>query len=106
MTNIVYVSVNQSFVTGMTADELAEHAHAAWPLSLAKGSETEVLVAVIGGQPLMAWKVLGAYVTDDTYETNGGSRPRIAFALGSPIPIDPAWHEVPALRRGVATAER
>lgn len=106
MTNLVYVSVNQSYLPGMNADQLAGNAHAAWPISLIKATETEVLVAVFDGRPLMAWPVLGAYVSEETYDTNGGPRSRIAFAFGAPVPIDPSWHEVPPLRRGVATASR
>lgn len=106
MANITYVSVNKSYDRSMTADDLAQHAHAAWPISLAKAESTDVLVAVLDAQPLMAWRVLGAYASNETYETNGGPRPRIAFALGSAIPIAPEWHEVPSLRRGIATEER
>lgn len=102
MPRLVYVSVNKSYKPPMTSDELALHAHAAWPISLAKAKEADVLVAVLDGRPLQAWRVLGAYSTDETYETNGGPRPRIAFALGAPVPVDPDWHDAPDLRRGIA----
>ncbi len=90
----------------MTADDVARQAHAAWPISLAKASTVDVLIAVLDGQPLMAWGVLGAYASQETYDSNGGPRARVAFALGSPVPVDPSWHEVPSLRRGVATETR
>lgn len=100
--SVVFVSVNQSYEAGMTADELARVSHRAWPLSIATASRMEFLVAVRHDRPLMAWHVLSAFTTDETYQTNGGARPRIGFALGGPVPLKPDWHEVPAMRRGVA----
>lgn len=100
--SVVFVSVNQSYETGMTADQLAKVAHRAWPLSLATAARMDHLVAVRHDLPLMAWPVLDAYATDEDYQTNGGPRPRIGFALGAPIPLKPEWHDVPAMRRGVA----
>lgn len=100
--SVVFVSVNQSYAAGMTADELARVAHRAWPLSLATASRMGYLVAVRNDLPLMAWRVLDAYTTEETYQTNGGPRPRIGFALGGPVPLKPEWHDVPAMRRGVA----
>lgn len=100
--SVVFVSVNQSYNAAMTADELARVAHRAWPLSLDTGRRMEFLVAVHRDRPLMAWPVLEAYKTDETYETNGGPRPRIGFALGAPVPLKPDWHDVPSMRRGVA----
>lgn len=98
----IYVSVNQSYDPGDSVDELAQAAHADWAISMASAERVRHLIAVYEGDCLMAWSVLGAYDSGRTYSTNGGDRPRIAFALGSPAPIQPAWHDVPALRRGCA----
>jgi len=99
---VVFVSVNKTFESSMTIDELATAAYRAWPLTLAKAKDMTHLVAVREGKPLMAWNVLDAYATDETYETNGGPRPRVGFVLGSPVPLRPAWFDVPDLRRGIA----
>lgn len=101
--SVLFVSVNQSYSSGMNADELQTVAHRAWPITLATGKRMDHLVAVHSRQPLMAWHVLDAYTTDETYQTNGGPRPRIGFALGSPVPVRPEWN-IPLLermRRGV-----
>jgi hypothetical protein len=100
--SVVFVSVNQSYESGMTADELVRVAHRAWPLSMATAGRMDYLVAVRENLPLMAWQVLDAYPTDETYQTTGGARPRIGFALGAPVPMKPEWHDIPAMRRGVA----
>ncbi|WP_413461396.1 hypothetical protein [Curtobacterium sp. CT11-133] len=98
---VVFVSVNQSYQAGMDATELAAVAHRAWALSLARAQAMDHLVAVVQKKALMAWPVLDAYLTEETYSTNGGERPRVAFALGAPVPVRPEWHESPDLRRGV-----
>lgn len=54
MLRLVYVSVNKSYNPPMTADELAKHAHAAWPITPAKAKEADVLIAVRDGEPLQA----------------------------------------------------
>jgi len=100
----VFVSVAKSYTPEMTADQLAEAAYKAWPLTLTKGQEAKHLVAVYDGHALMAWRVLGAFASpDETYETNGGPRPRIAFALGAPVPLRERWIEeaTKKARRGV-----
>lgn len=100
----VFVSVNQTYTPEMTSDQLAEVAYKAWPLTLATGQKMEHLVAVYDGRALMAWRVLGAFASpDETYETNGGPRPRIAFALGSPVPLREKWVDAAfgKMRRGV-----
>lgn len=105
---IVFVSVNKTFERDMTLAGVADCAHRAWPLSLAKAQECNVLVAVLHGSPIGAWRVLGAEATSETYDTNGGPRPRIAFDLGDPLPVLPEYTQHPAttnLRRGVTTAE-
>lgn len=102
MMSVVFVSVNKSYEPGMNADELARVAHKAWPITLATGQRMDHLVAVLSGQPLMAWPVIDAYATDETYRTNGGPRPRIGFALGGPVPVRPEWNiPLDNMRRGV-----
>lgn len=92
MSNVLFVSVNQSYEPGMTTEELTRVAHKAWAVSERRGNEMTHLVAVYEGHPLMAWPILHAYPTDETYKTSGSERPRIGFSLGSPAPIEPAWH--------------
>lgn len=102
MSAVVFVSVNQSYEPSMSATALARVAHAAWPLTLANGKRMEHLVAAYEGHALMAWPILDVYLSDETYVTTGGDRPRIAFALGAPEPVRPEWQDIPTLRRGVA----
>lgn len=92
MSNVLFVSVAQSYQPGMTAEELVKVAQRAWAVSERRGHEMTHLVAVYEGRPLMAWTVLDAYKTDETYKTSGSERPRIGFALGSAVPIEPGWH--------------
>ncbi|SDH53276.1 hypothetical protein [Microbacterium sp. 77mftsu3.1] len=103
--SVIFVSVNDTYRPGMSYDEAAKVAHAAWPITLATGRKVDNLVAVYKGVPIMAWPILGAYKSEETYETNGGPRPRIAFSLGGTIPLRPEWLSVPLnLRRGVMYA--
>jgi len=100
-----FVSVNQSYAPGDSLDSLTEAAQSAWPLTLELARKAEFLVAVYEGRPIMAWSVFDAYATEHTYETTGGTRPRKGFRTGSPVPVRPEWHDVPALRRGVAVKD-
>ena len=102
---VAYVSVSQSFRPSMTIAELEAAAASAWGLSLAKGRRVERLIAVLDGHPIAAWECRDAYPTDYLYSVAGGERPRIAFDVGAPLPVLPAYHDVPGLRRGIATAE-
>lgn len=106
MSNVLFVSVAQSYEPGMTTDDLVKVAQRAWAITETRGHEMTHLVAVFEGHPLMAWTVLDAYKTDETYKTSGSERPRIGFSLGSPVPVEPAWHFTreefgKKLRRGV-----
>ena len=68
MSNVVFVSVAQSFERGMTTDQLMKVAQTAWAIS-----EMTHLVTVFEGRPIMAWQILDAYKTDETYKTPGRS---------------------------------
>lgn len=108
MGRIAFVSVNKTFSSTMNLAQVAEVARRAWPLSLAKARECDTLVAVAHGIAVASWRVLDAYPTDETYETNGGPRPRIAFDLGEALPVLPEYGQFNALdnlRRGVTTVE-
>ena len=54
-----------------------------------------------------AWDVRGAYASDETYTVSSGDeRPRVALALGEPLPILPAYHRHDlVMRRGVAVID-
>ncbi|MFE5774602.1 hypothetical protein [Brachybacterium sp. NPDC056505] len=87
--------------------DLVWAAYGDWPRTLSSAQEVEVVVAVKKKCAVGAWSVLDAFRTDSTYTTPGGERPRIAFAFGEAIPLEPALHEVPReFRRGCAIAER
>jgi hypothetical protein len=104
---VMYVSVNQSYEVGDSMAALVEAAYGNWPRTLTSVEDVDILVAVKWGKVLGAWKVLTAFLSDDTYTTPGGERPRVAFALGESIPLDPDLHEVPTdFRRGCSIAER
>lgn len=104
---VMYVSVNNSYEDGGSMTELARAAHGNWPRTLSSAQEVDTVVAVKNGKPLGAWEVVGVFRSEDTYTTPGGERPRIAFAFGESVPLDPELHEVPAeFRRGCAIADR
>jgi hypothetical protein len=76
-------------------------------LTVAKAVSCDRVVAVFRGEPVGAWRLRGAFPTDETYVVSqGGTRPRIGLALGDPLPILSAYRDVPALRRGVCVAKR
>jgi len=104
---VMYVSVNDSYEVGGTMTELIKAAHSHWPRTFGSTEDVKVLVALKNKVPVGAWEVVGVYKSHLTYTTPGGERPRIAFALGESIPIDPELHEVPTeFRRGCAIADR
>ena len=108
MGRVAFVSVNQTFSSTMNVAQVAEVARTARPLSRATARECDTLGAVARGGAGASWRVLDAYATDETYETNGGPRPRIAFDLGEALPVLPEYGEFNALdnlRRGVTTVE-
>lgn len=104
---VMYVSINESYDDGGTMNDAALAAFGDWPRTLASAQEVDIVVAVKTRHAIAAWEVLGTFRTESTYTTPGGERPRVAFAFGQNLPLDPALHEVPAeFRRGCAIAER
>ncbi|POH73464.1 hypothetical protein [Arthrobacter glacialis] len=103
----IFVSVNDSYALGGSMTQLAWAAHAGWPRTFASCEDVQVLVAVKDKMSIGAWSVIGVYLSKETYTTPGGDRPRIAFALGESVPLDPTLHNVPSeFRRGCVIAER
>jgi hypothetical protein len=103
---VLYVSINKMFKASFSLSELEPWAERAWPLTVAKAAACDRVVAVFEGEPVAAWRLRGAFPTAELYEvTKGRTSPRVGLSLGDPLPILPAYREVPGLRRGVATAE-
>lgn len=103
MTDVVFVSVEQTFDESMTIPELEERASWAWGTTVQAVKDADRVVAVKSQRPVAAWVLRGAYPTASyTYSKgNGDERPRIALDLGDPLPILPAYGEVPNMRRGI-----
>ena len=100
--SVLFVSVTDTFRPAMTLAELETCAERAWALTVAKAVTCDRVVAVDGDCALGAWRLRGAYPTDERYYH--GERPRIALALGEALPVLRDYHDVPGLRRGCATA--
>ena len=102
MTHVAFVSVRNSFRPEMTLPQLAVWVERAWATTVAQAGSADRVVAVVNGEPIAAWRVRGAYPTDETYDlSNGDTRPRIGLSLGDPLPILPEYQPVPVLRRGI-----
>lgn len=105
---VLFVSVNRSFDFADPSFSLAQlepWVERAWCIGVAKAAACDRVVAVRAGTPLAAWRIRGAFPTDQTYEVAGTTRPRAGLSLGDPLPLLPAYGTVPALRHGVAVAE-
>ncbi|MER7983357.1 hypothetical protein [Streptomyces sp. NPDC095817] len=102
----LFVSVNKSFRDTFDLKQLEVWVERAWPITVSKASECERVVAVKDGEPVAAWRLRGAFPTDETYAvSDGSSRDRTGLALGEALPILPAYRSgLPHLRRGVAVA--
>jgi hypothetical protein len=74
-------------------------------MTVAKASTADRVVAVFRDTPVAAWRIRFAFASRETYQTTGGDRPRVALSLGPPLPVLPAYHQVPALRHGCALVE-
>jgi hypothetical protein len=103
---VLFVSVNQSFRDTYDLKQLEVWVERAWAITVSKVSDCERVVAVKDGEPVAAWRLRGAFATDETYAMSDGStRYRTGLGLGEPLPILPAYRAaVPPLRRGVAVA--
>jgi hypothetical protein len=98
----LFVSLNQSYDPAASIPEIEPSVERAWPLTVAKASSCDRVVAVFEGLPIAAWRLRGAFATDETYIVSGSPRPRVGLSLGDPLPILRSYLEVPPLRRGVA----
>lgn len=104
---VLFVSLNQTFDPAASIPQIEPWVERAWALTVTKASQCDRVVAVFQGQPVAAWRLRGAFPTDESYLLSDGStRPRTGLSLGDPLPIHQNYFPVPALRRGVAVAER
>lgn len=104
MSNVMFVSVRQTFDETMRLTELEPWVARAWALSVAKAQTVDRVVALVEGYAVAAWQVRGAYAADETYSVSSGDeRPRVALAAGEALPILPVYHQPDlVMRRGVA----
>jgi len=105
MSCVLFVSVNQSFNRAATLPQLEPWVERGWAISVAKASACDRVVAAAEGRPVAAWRLRGAYPTDETYIVGTSTRPRVGLSLGDPLPLLPEYFDMPALRHGVATKE-
>lgn len=107
MATVMFVSVRQTFENTMRLPDLEPWVAKAWALSVAKAQTADRVVALVEGYAVGAWDVRGAYASDETYTVSSGDeRPRVALALGEPLPILPAYHRHDlVMRRGVAVID-
>lgn len=106
MQKVLFVSVNQSFDPAMSNADLEPWVERAWAISVRKAESVDRVVAVMAGEPLCAWRVLGAFATAETYLVSpGDTRQRVGLSLGETLPVLRAYRDVPALRHGVAVRE-
>jgi hypothetical protein len=70
-----------------------------WDISVAKASGCDRVVAVKEGWPLGAWRLRGAFVSDEAPKPG---HHRTSLALGEQLPVLPLYREPPPLRQGVA----
>lgn len=107
MTPVIFVSVAQSFRPSYTLVDLEPWVERAWAISAEKAMHCDRVVAVFEGQPVAAWRVRGAFASDQTYRvSNGDERPRTALSLGDPLPMLPQYHRRDLImRRGVVIVD-
>lgn len=101
----LYVSLNQTFRATMDLAAVEVAAERAWALTVGKASACDRVIAVVDQKPVAAWRLRGAYPTNEAWSTVGGERPRIALSLGPALPVLPEYSNVPVLRRGCATQQ-
>lgn len=106
MIPVLFVSVNQTFRSTYSIPEMESCVERAWPISVAKASRCDRVVAVVNGCPVAAWRLRGAFPTDETYRVVGDkTSPRIGLSLGDPIPVLEQYQPPASMRRGVAVVE-
>lgn len=103
---VLFVSVNKSYRHWMSVAEMEPCVERAWAVTAAKAASADRVCAVVEGGTYAAWRLRGAFPTDETFQVaDGSTRPRIALALGEPLPVLPAYQVNPSLRRGVAVVD-
>jgi len=101
---VSFVSVRHTFDPRMRINDLEPWVSRAWAISVAKVNTADRVVALSEGRAIAARDLRGAFPVEETYTlANGDTRPRVALALGSPLPVL-AQYDQPDLnmRRGVA----
>ena len=89
----------------MSLADLEPCAERAWASTVAKAAGGD-RVARHFGTTIAAWRLRGAYPTDETYLVSGSAtRPRIALSLGEPLPVLAEYQVNPSLRHGLAVVE-
>lgn len=101
--SVLFVSVNRSMSESMSLTELEPWVASAWSTTVARASRCDRVIAVFEGFPVAAWRLRGAYPTEETYQlSNGDRRFRIGLALGDPLPVLEKYCDAaPPMRRGV-----
>ncbi len=99
---VLFVSVKKSFNPAYNLSQMEPYVERAWAMTVAKAASCDRVVAVLEGEPIAAWPIRATYPTEEMYATSGGERPRVGLSLGDPLPILPAYRDVPALRHGSA----
>lgn len=104
---VLFVSIRQTFDPKMRLSQLESWVARAWAISVAKANSADRVVAVVEGQPVAAWELRGAYQAKERYfVASGDSRPRVALALGSPLPVLLEYCDLNlTMRRGVTLVE-
>lgn len=103
MADLLFVSINRTFDHAYTLPQLAPWVARAWKTTPAKAEQCDRVIAVFHGEPVAAWRLRGAFYAEETW---GDGHRRVALSLGDPLPILPAYRNVPMLRAGVALATR
>jgi hypothetical protein len=104
VTEVLFVSVNQSFDPKFTLSDLAPWVARAWAgMTPTKAEICDRVIAVCEGWPVAAWRLRGAYYCEDTW-ANGKNR-RIALSIGEPLPVLAQYLKPLSMRRGITTAD-
>lgn len=101
--SVLFVSVNRSMNESMSLTELEPWVASAWSTTVARAARCDRVVAMFEGSPVAAWRIRGAYPTEETYQlSNGDRRFRIGLALGDALPVLEKYMDAaPPMRRGV-----
>lgn len=105
MTTVMFVSVNESFDPNMSLPELEPWVAGDWATTVAKASAADRVIAVHDHRVRAAWRARGAFPHGTYQLSNGDTRPRVALALGDPLPLLDVYDNIPPLRRGCAVVD-